>query len=289
MTLEAPSRHPGAPSPARAFLLPTLVDGGPPRPFELLDGRAPLALPRLIDGPPLALTAAPAAEPTPAVHATPSVSTDTDAIAELEATLAEPAAPDTDVPAPADPVPSASWAAGVAAGRSVTSVPDAETPTPAVAAAPNEEYRKFSLIDPDRRWVMVAAICLLAGILIASLVSSFTSVYAMASWVGLPPAVQWLPVIILDVAIVGFSWALMVFARRGDRTWSTRLLIAAVTAFSVAANYMHTYDHWKGDLSSPQALMGVTFSSSIPIMALFATEELIRLVFRRIDSHRKGN
>lgn len=182
-------------------------------------------------------------------------------------------------------------------GDFVSQVDDETGPGDTIEAAPIDtsetagpvmesgDYKRFSLIEPDRRWVMIAAILLLSGILAASLVSSFTSVYAMAAWVGAPPEVQWLPVIILDVAIVGFSWALMVFARRGSRTWTTRLWLSVVTTFSVAANFMHTYDHWAGNLSSPQSIMGVVFSSSIPLMALVATEELIRLVFKRIGKN----
>jgi hypothetical protein len=155
--------------------------------------------------------------------------------------------------------------------------------------------KKFSLIDPNQAWVMWVAVLFLGGILAASLASSFTSVYAMAAWVGAPPAVQWLPVVILDVAIVGFSWALMVFASRladpdetaddknivREKTGRTRFYLTFVTSFSVVANFMHTFTFWKEDLSSPQAITGVVFSASIPLMALVATEELIRLVFIR--------
>lgn len=175
--------------------------------------------------------------------------------------------------------------------------PESESEDVAIAGleAPAKQVKRFSLIDPNQQWVMFVAIGLLSSILAASLVSSFTSVYAAASWVGLPVEVQWLPVVILDVAIVGFSWALMVFASRladpdltldrqkivRERTWSTRLWLTLVTLYSVAANFLHTYDHWAGDLASPQAIMGAVFSASIPLMALVATEELIRLVFIR--------
>jgi hypothetical protein len=175
-------------------------------------------------------------------------------------------------------------------------------PAGTLPRSPEKQFRIFTLIDPNRLWVMVVAIALLGGILAASLVSSFTSVYAMAAWVGLPAEVQWLPVVILDVAIVGFSWALMVFSTRAadeaqrardslragvnsgndrEKTARTRLLLIWVTGFSVIANFMHTYDYWDGDLSTPQAITGAVFSASIPLMAFGATEELIRLVFIR--------
>lgn len=141
--------------------------------------------------------------------------------------------------------------------------------------------KKFPLIDPDQFWVMVAAVIALGTILAANLTASFTSVYAMAEYTGAPKSVQWVPVVALDFAIVGFSWALMVFGARGDKVWSTRLYLFVVTGFSVVANFMHTYTHWKGDLSSPEAVFGVVFSSAVPLFSLVATEELIRLVFIR--------
>jgi hypothetical protein len=141
--------------------------------------------------------------------------------------------------------------------------------------------KKFPLIDPDQFWVMVAAVVALGTILAANLTASFTSVYAMAEYTGLPKSVQAVPVVALDFAIVGFSWALMVFGARGDKVWSTRLYLFVVTGFSVVANFMHTYTHWKGDLSSPEAVFGVVFSSAVPLFSLVATEELIRLVFIR--------
>jgi len=143
------------------------------------------------------------------------------------------------------------------------------------------KVKKFPLIDPDQYWVMIVALVALSGILAANLTSSFTSVYAMAAYIGLPSAVQWLPVVTLDVAIVGFSWALMVFGARGDKVWTTRLYLFVVTGFSVVANFMHTFTFWHGHLSTPEEIFGVVFSSAVPVFSLVATEELIRLVFIR--------
>jgi hypothetical protein len=253
MTITAPTKYPGPSAVGREFLPRLLLDEPAPRSLELLStartlvtpSAEPIVFTTLVEGP------------------LPDVAT---IVADPVAEVIEPAA-QIEVEPETAPGPEPETA----------SEPEAAVPVePAV-----KQYRKFSLIEPDRRWVMSAAIVFLGGILFATLASSFTGVYAMASWVGLPPAVQWLPVIILDVAIVGFSWALMVFARRGDRVWSTRIYVAVVTLFSVAANFMHTYDYWEGDLSTPQSLMGVSFSASLPIFALVATEELIRLVFKK--------
>jgi hypothetical protein len=165
-----------------------------------------------------------------------------------------------------------------------------------VSATPTKGLRKpFTLVDPNQSWVMWVGVILLGGILLASLVASFNSVYDMARWIGMPPSIQWLPVIILDVAIVGFSWALMVFSTRAadqtigtkklgearEKTFRTRSYLFIVTGMSVVANFMHTFDYWLGDLSTPQAIVGVVYSASIPLWALAAVEELIRMVFAR--------
>lgn len=170
-----------------------------------------------------------------------------------------------------------------------THVVDIDDPLDEVASSGKKlKFKVFSLIDPDRRWVMIVAIVLMTSVLAANLVTSFTNVYAMAAWIGIPVEVQWLPVVILDVAIVGLSWGLMVFKSRGKPVGRTRIYIGVVTGFSVVANFMHTYDHWNGDLTSPQAITGISFSSSIPIMSLVITEELIRLVFKLRDRREKA-
>ena len=160
-------------------------------------------------------------------------------------------------------------------------------PEVAVAVEKSKKFRTFSLIDPDRRWVMVVAMIVMTSVLVANLVASFTNVYAMSAWIGLPAWAQFMPVVILDVALVGFSWGLMVFKSRGAAVLRTRFYIGVVTGFSVVANFMHTYDFWHGDLTTPQAKTGIVLSSAIPLMSLVVTEELIRLVFKLRDRRKK--
>lgn len=207
------------------------------------------------------------------------------------------------------PIPKAVQSAEVAvpaavpvAAPEVPAVAVAVTEPEAAVAAPAEKFTTFTLIDPNRRWVMVTAIILLGGILAASLVSSFASVYASAAWIGMPTQLQWLPVVILDVAIVGYSWSLMVLSSRiaqprtalenetlrPEKLGRTRLILMIVTLYSTAANFLHTFSFWNGDVANPEAIFGLTFSASIPLLALFATEELIRLAFirrKRIHQH----
>lgn len=168
-------------------------------------------------------------------------------------------------------------------------------PEPLLALDSMSPVKMFSLIDPNRRWVMVVAMITLGSILAASLVTSFTSVYASAAWSGWPLEIQWLPVVILDVAIVGYSWALMVRSSRlaqprtkkqeaelkPESLARTRTVLILVTLYSTVANYLHTFSFWNGEVSSPQAIFGLAFSASIPLLALLATEELITLVFIR--------
>lgn len=147
------------------------------------------------------------------------------------------------------------------------------------AYQPPKEVVRFSLIDPDQRWVMIVAIILFSVILTTSLVSSFASVFDMSAWVGHPGVLQWLPALFLDMAILGYTWALVVFKRRSRNTGWARFGLIVSTALSVAANATHTIDFWHGDLTSYQAVLGVIVSAIIPMLALLATEVLIRLVF----------
>lgn len=155
----------------------------------------------------------------------------------------------------------------------------APRPTPTAEPEPAKPVVRFSLIDPDQRWVMIVAIVLFVGILAAALTSSFTSVYAMSAWVGLPAAFQWLPAIFLDMAIVGYTWGLIVFKRRNRDIGWARLGLTISTSLSVSANATHTLDFWKGHLTSYQSVLGIILSAGIPLLALLATEVLIRLVF----------
>lgn len=151
---------------------------------------------------------------------------------------------------------------------------------PAAAAKP---ILRFELIDPNRRSFVIFLLVLFAVILSASILWSFNAIVAMSEWMAPAAELRWLPAVFLDMAIIGYSLALAVFKSRGEagrqKLWMTRLGLIISTGFSVIANGTHTLDFWHGDLSTYQSIIGLVFSSSIPLLALMATEVIIRLAF----------
>lgn len=149
--------------------------------------------------------------------------------------------------------------------------------------APKKRIRRFELIDPNRRSFVIGLLCLFALILTASIVWSFNAIVEMSEWMAPNEQLKWLPAVFLDMAIIGYSLSLAVFKSRGEagmrKIWLTRLGLIVSTGFSVIANGTHTLDFWDGDLSSYQAIIGIIFSASIPLLALMATEEIVRLAF----------
>jgi hypothetical protein len=142
---------------------------------------------------------------------------------------------------------------------------------------------RFKLIDPNRTPFVWTSLVVFATILAASIVWSFTAIVEMSDWMAPNEHFRWLPAVFIDLAIIGYTFTLAQFKARGAagrrKLWMTRTGLLVSTGFSVVANATHTIDHWNGDISTYQAIIGVTFSASIPILALMATEEIVRLAF----------
>ncbi|WP_022894590.1 hypothetical protein [Agromyces subbeticus] len=137
----------------------------------------------------------------------------------------------------------------------------------------------FQAVRSGIGWFMWLRVSLFIIVVLAALVTSFTSVYAMSSWIGIPPEVQLLPAIFLDVAIIASTFAMVEFRRRDRYVGWGRAGLAITTCLSVVANATHTLAYWKGDLSTYQAVIGIVFSAAIPLITLLFTEILIRLIF----------
>jgi hypothetical protein len=166
------------------------------------------------------------------------------------------------------------------AGTAIFEAPDAVYAAPADAP---KAVRRFNLIDPNQHWFIVLCLVLFGAILAASLLWSFNAIVAMSDWMAPTAQLRWLPAVFLDLAIIGYSFSLAVFKSRGAaglrKIWLTRLGLVVSTSFSVVANATHTLDFWHGNLSTYQAVIGIIFSAVIPLLALMATEEIVRLAF----------
>lgn len=153
-----------------------------------------------------------------------------------------------------------------------------------IVAAPKVEVKKKSArINPDAIPVLATAVILVALLMITSFSVSFSGIYAVSAWTGLPGFLQWLPAIFIDAAILAYTISLVVFKARGESTWRTFAGLTAFASVSVVANIAHTLSFWDGSLADFRAWIGVLITASAPIAVLLASEEITRLAFEKPD------
>jgi hypothetical protein len=151
-----------------------------------------------------------------------------------------------------------------------------------IVAAPKVVVKKKSArINPDAIPVLATAVILVALLMITSFSVSFSGIYAVSAWTGLPGFLQWLPAIFIDAAILAYTISLVVFKARGESTWRTFSGLTAFATVSVVANIAHTLSFWDGSLADFRAWVGVLITASAPIAVLLASEEITRLAFEK--------
>jgi hypothetical protein len=138
---------------------------------------------------------------------------------------------------------------------------------------------KTARINPDAIPVLATAVVLVGVLMISSFVVSFSGIYEVSSWTGLPVFLQWLPALFIDAAILAYTIALVVFKARGERTLRTVIALIAFAGISVVANIAHTVSFWDGELTDFRAWIGVLITAAAPIAVLLAAEEIARLAF----------
>jgi hypothetical protein len=138
-----------------------------------------------------------------------------------------------------------------------------------------------SRLDPDARPVLVTAVALVTLLMVSSFAVSFTGIYEVSAWTGLPVILQWLPALFIDAAILAYTIALIVFKARGESVWRTLAGLVGFASISVIANISHTLAFWDGNLADYRAWVGVIITASAPIAVLLASEEIARLAFKK--------
>ena len=141
--------------------------------------------------------------------------------------------------------------------------------------------KKSARINPDAIPVLATAVILVALLMITSFSVSFSGIYEVSAWTGLPGFLQWLPAIFIDAAILAYTISLVVFKARGESTWRTFTGLIAFASVSVIANIAHTLSFWDGSLLDYRAWVGVLITASAPIAVLLASEEITRLAFEK--------
>lgn len=135
-------------------------------------------------------------------------------------------------------------------------------------------------INPDSIPVLATAVILVGLLMISSFVVSFTGIYDVSQWTGIPEVIQWLPAVFIDAAILAYTISLVVFKARGESVWRTMLGLIAFAGISVVANIAHTLSYWNGELTDFRAWIGVIITAAAPIAVLLAAEEITRLAFQ---------
>lgn len=157
------------------------------------------------------------------------------------------------------------------------------TPVAGEESKKKKQPARFNLIQMDRRWVVITVMVLDLAILSSSIAFSFNQIVAMSAWMFPPDSVRWLPAIFIDGPIIALTMARAVLKYRGVQApmakWLPLAGIIWGTGMSVIANAAHVVNGWEGDVSSMEAIIGVGFACSIPLIAWLTTEVLILLAF----------
>ena len=135
-------------------------------------------------------------------------------------------------------------------------------------------------INPDSIPVLATAVILVGILMVSSFIVSFSGIYDVSQWTGIPEVIQWLPAVFIDAAILAYTISLVVFKARGESVWRTMLGLIAFAGISVVANIAHTLSFWNGELTDFRAWIGVVITAAAPIAVLLAAEEITRLAFQ---------
>lgn len=139
--------------------------------------------------------------------------------------------------------------------------------------------KKSARLNPDAVPVLATAVGLVSILMVSSFAVSFTGIYEVSAWTGLPVNLQWLPALFIDAAILAYTISLIVFKARGESVWRTLAGLSGFALVSVVANIAHTLSFWNGSLVDFRAWIGVLITASAPIAVLLASEEITRLAF----------
>ena len=142
-------------------------------------------------------------------------------------------------------------------------------------------------LNPDSRAVLLTAVFFVSVLMISSFIVSFSGIYDVSAWTGIPEYIQWLPALFIDAAILAYTIALIVFKARGESTWRTTLGLFGFATISVVANVSHTLSFWDGATMDYKVWIGVFITASAPIAVLLASEEITRLAFAKPNKNKK--
>lgn len=157
------------------------------------------------------------------------------------------------------------------------------TPVPNPALEVVKTKPRSPRINPDAIPVLATAVALVTLLMVSSFAVSFSGIYTVSAWTGLPVFLQWLPALFIDAAILAYTISLVVFKARGESVWRTLTGLSSFAGVSVIANIAHTLAFWDGSLVDFRAWVGVLITASAPVAVLLASEEITRLAFEKAE------
>ncbi|HEX9226703.1 MAG TPA: DUF2637 domain-containing protein [Arthrobacter sp.] len=98
---------------------------------------------------------------------------------------------------------------------------------------------KAARISPESRPIAYTAVGLAASIYLGAFATSFFGQAALAAYMAIPYALQFVVPAVIDLALILFTLATLLRKTRGESTAWTNLATAFWTAVSIAANIFH--------------------------------------------------
>lgn len=148
------------------------------------------------------------------------------------------------------------------------------------------EVRGPRRVNPDDgRFIRLVV----GGVVIAGVVAfaiSFTALYEVAEWLGLPPFMWWAVPVFIDLAILVYAASVLVHKARGEQTLASWAALATFTALSVFANAAHAWAYGQGHDQAWQAVVGAVIAGMVPVAIFVATEQLSRVAVEDPTSRR---
>ena len=141
-------------------------------------------------------------------------------------------------------------------------------------------------IDPDDgRFIRLVVV----GVVVAGVVAfaiSFTALYEVAAWLGLPPFMWWAVPVFIDLAILVYAASVLVHKARGERTLASWAALGTFTALSVFANAAHAWSYVQDHDHAWQGVVGAVIAGMVPVAIFVATEQLSRVAVEDPESRR---
>ena len=113
---------------------------------------------------------------------------------------------------------------------------------------------------------------------------SFSALYEVAAWLGLPWFMHWAVPVFIDLAILVYAGSVLVHEARGESSRASWWALGAFTGLSLVANAAHALSAHQDTVW--QSVVGVTIAAMVPVAVFVATDQLARVAVENPESRR---